>query len=327
MTTTLVCSSSGIQPKTTCCSVSGKDSHVVADCKSASFAGRSVSTLKSGVSSLANGISAFAHRTIIGISEVASDTNAVASFYRKLEKHVVNFIEVIAETPGKFTKMADCIRKAVSFIDFCQFAGDLNYFLRGGYKEARNDKGELVKEADNKVIIGARVAMAAADIGGTLLWFEEMGFYKLKNIAESIGGTRVFSFVPKVVASIPVVRDVSIFSRAANALGNLKLFGCITKASCLFVTLRALDLMYGLFAVDAAKRLVNAPTSYHRISAGLDLTSCISELVISALIFAGVTNVIGLGIAGTVGITMAVSSFLYRNSHSEELKLIEKKAV
>ena len=327
MTTPPVYSTTGILPQNGCCSAATKNAQDTSEGKSVGFAGRSISAIKSGTHSLTNFVSSFFHRTIIGLSDVAGDTNAVAAFYRKMEKHVVNLVEFATETPGKCSKMADCLRKAVSFIDFVQFAGDLKYFLTGGYKEERNEKGELVKAADTKTIIGARVAMAAADIGGTLLWFEEMGFYKLKDVAASIGSTRVFGCAPKIVSSIPVLRDITVLSRAANALGNLRLFSFITKASCLFVTLRALDLMYGLFAADAASRVINAPSSYHRISAGLDLSSYLSELTISALVFAGVTNVVGLGIAGAVCMTMALSSFLYRNSHKDELKLVENKAV
>lgn len=298
---------------------------ITAETKSPGFPGRAVSVIKTGVVSVADFVAAVAHRTIVGLADISKDTNAVVAFYRKMERHVVDLLEYLSDTPGKLGKMAEHMRRAVSFVDCFQLAGDLHYFLNGGYKEVRSENGKLEKEADNKVIIAARVATATADVGGTLLLFEELGFYKLNTIANAIGNTRLFSFVPKVVASIPVIRDVGILGRAANALGNLRIFGCLTKISCLFVTLRALDLMHGFYAIDAARRLVTGPSACHKISAGLDFTSSIGDLVLSALLFAGVTNVVGLGVIGAACITMTAASFLYRASHNAELKPVEKR--
>jgi hypothetical protein len=90
--------------------------------------------------------------------------------------------------------------------------------------------------------------------------------------------------------------------------------------NCLFITLRALDLGYALLAIDAGRRLLNAENVKQKVSAGLDLTSYLAELTLSAILLAGVTNVIGLGVAGSTCVALTVSSFLYRIANEKEIK-------
>lgn len=292
------------------------------------FIGRAVSaatsTVCSATNAAANAVVKTVQVTIKSISEVTSDTNAVATFYRKMEKHVIEFIEHINEFPGSFGKMAGTLKKAVAFIDFVQLAGDLNYVVNKKYKEKTDEKGNVIKLADSKAMIAAHAAMATADAGGALLWMQDLGFLNLSKTAEALGQVKLFSFVPNAVASVPSLQKIGFIERAAQAIGNFKVFGHLSKLSCLTVTLRALDLMYAFFALDAAQRIIKAPNATHRTSATLDLSSYISELVLSALLLAGVTNIVGLGIAGSTCIVTALTSFAYRVNHHEELKKFTK---
>lgn len=292
------------------------------------FIGRTVSAASSAVCSatetVANAAATTFQATIKGISEIASDTNTVATFYRKMEKHVIEFIEHVNEFPGTFAKMAGTLKKAVAFIDFFQLAGDLNYVVNKKYKEKTDEKGNVTKLADSSAMMAAHAAMATADAGGALLWLQDLGFLNLSKTAEALGQVKLFSFVPQAVASVPSLQKIGFIERAAEAIGNFKVFGHLSKLSCLTVTLRALDLMYAFFALDAAQRIIKAPSATHRTSASLDLSSYISELVLSALLLAGVTNIVGLGIAGTTCIVTALTSFAYRVSHNEELKKFTK---
>lgn len=314
-----VCSSNGMILSHNCCAEPASKKTRAPEDKIVQFAGRVVSTSQNGIIKGVKAVGSVAHGTVVSISSVASESTAIAGFYRKMEKHVLNLVEHSASIPGHLGKLAGSLRKIVSFIDFIQLFGDADYFVNRGYSEKRNEEGQLEKNADSKIIVSARVAMAAADVGGSLLWLEELGFFKLSQLASDLGKVRLFGFVPKVVASLPKVRDLPVVSRVANTIGNLNVFGSLAKLSCLSITLRALDLMYGLFALDAAKRIASAPSTPHRISASLDFVSYISELALSALLFAGFSNVVGLGIAGGTCVTMAVASFIYRNNHLAKL--------
>jgi hypothetical protein len=289
-----------------------------------SFIGRAVSaatsTICDATDAAANAVLKSVQVTVTTISNIAADTNTVATLYRKLEKHVIEFIEHVNEFPGAFGKMAGTMKKAVAFVDFVQLAGDVNYVVNQKYKEQTDEKGCVTKLADSNAMMAAHAAMATADAGGALLWMQELGFLNLSKTAQALGEVKLFSFVPKAVASVSALHNIEIIDRAAQAIGNFKVFGHLAKLSCLTVTLRALDLMYAFFALDAAQRIIKAPSTTHRTSASLDLSSYISELVLSALLLAGVTNIVGLGIAGTTCIVTALTSFAYRVSHQAELK-------
>jgi hypothetical protein len=250
-------------------------------------------------------------KTINGLHALSADSNATAAIFRKL-KHLFNLGEHLTNTKGSLTKCATFLNSHVGVIDFFQMAADAHYFVCGKFRQEKNSKGEVTKARDSNWMIGARLSLCAANTVGALLWLQEMG--------AKLGEFKAFSLVQKTVSSIPKLRDMPKLQKAAAAIGNIRIFGFLAGPNVLFFVLRGLDLGYALLAVDAGKRIHGATNSAQRTSAAIDISSYLSELVLSALLLAGVTNVIGLGVAGATCIALATSSFLYRVTHNKEIK-------
>lgn len=284
------------------------------------WCGRGISAVGTGVSVAGNGLLFAIQKVFSSVNLLTSDAPALAGVFRKLDQHVLRFFEHLGDSKGKLGQFSKFLGRNVAFIDFFQLVGDVNYFAAGRFKEKRNELGEIEKPRDKNIVIAGKLGFFAADFGGALLWLQEMSFISLSKAAVAIGEVRVFSFVPKAISSIPLLRDVSGLQRVANAVGEFRAFSFVKNLSCLSLTLRALDLAYALFAVEAGQRLLNAENKNQAISAGLDLSSYLAELTLNAIVFAGVTNVIGLGIVGVTCITFAVASFLYRVTHEKEIR-------
>jgi hypothetical protein len=256
------------------------------------------------------------------ISLVVADTPMVAGIFRKLDQHVLRFLEEVKNAPGSLSRFQLFIKHNVSFIDFVQLVSDVDYLAMGRFKEKRNENGEIVKTRDSNFLITGKASILAADVGGALLWLQEMGFYKLSNVAATMGEVRLFSAMPQAVSSIPVVRDLAQAHAIANVIGELRVFSFVKNLNCLFVTLRALDLAYACFAIDAGRRFFSAENINQKISAGLDFSSYLSELILSASLLAGATSVVGLGLGASTCIGLALTSFLYRLAYANEIKQI-----
>lgn len=283
------------------------------------WCGHSASVLKEGVLTFTNGVFSVAQKLFSSMNLVFSDTPSTAGFFRKLDHHVLRFLEHVGDAQGKLTTVQTFIKHNVAFIDFVQVIADVEYFVRGRFKASVNEKGEI-KPRDANAVIAGKFSFMVADTCGALLWLNEMSFISLSKAAAAIGEARVFNVVPKIVSSIPVLRDFSGLQKVANAIGEFRLFSFVKNTSLVFVTLRAIDLGYALFAIDAGRRLLNAKNSNQKISAGLDLSSYLAELTLSAIMLAGVTNVIGLGIVGTTCITLTLTSLFYRVAHEDKIK-------
>lgn len=276
--------------------------------KISAWSGRSISLIENGAKSISCKIVHLAQNVLVGLSALCEDTNALAALFRKLDKHVLRMFEQTARIPGYFDKFADSIRSTTGVIDFVQVAADADYFFNGKFKD------------DNKLSISAKIALTITDVGGSLLWLEEMSFFTLSKAAASIGNVRIFSFVPKLISSIPVIRDFAGLQRLAATIGNARIFSWISKISLGFIVERALTIGYLFLAAESIQRLIQPGNSYQKTQASLDLASYVSELALDALLTIGVTSVIGLGAVGSVCITFALSSFAYKLFHQDELK-------
>lgn len=286
-----------------------------------SWLGHGVSVVGSGFSTVAHGVFGAIQKQISGVQYIVTDSPATAGVFRKLDQHVLRLIEYVNNAPGSLTQFQLFIRRNVAFIDFVQLGADIHYFATGRLKETINANGEVEKEKDNYIMMSGKLSAFAANIGGSLLWFSEMGFLSLSKAAETIGEVRLFSVVPTIISSVPALKDYSGLQKIANTIGEFRVFGFLKHTHCAFVTLRALDLMNAFFAIDAGRRLLSAESKIKAISAGLDLSSYLAELTLSAIILAGVTNVVSLGVLGASCITLAVSSFIYRTAYEKEVKL------
>ncbi|HEV8051751.1 MAG TPA: hypothetical protein VGP47_04590 [Parachlamydiaceae bacterium] len=292
---------------------------VSAPTKVKNWCGRGASALSYGVSKASDGIVTVAQKMFSSMNYIFSDTSATAGFFRKFDHHILRFLEHVGNAPGKLSIAHTHIRRNVAFIDFVQVIADVEYFVRGKFKASVNEKGEI-KPRDTNAVIGGKFSFMVADMCGALLWLNEMSFISLSKAATAIGEARVFNVVPKIISSIPVLRDMSGLQKVAKAVGEFRLFSFVKNTSMLFVTLRAIDLGYALFAIDAGRRLLNASNDIQKISASLDLSSYLAELTLSAIMLAGVTNVVGLGIVGITCVTLAVTSALYRAKHEDQIK-------
>lgn len=285
----------------------------------ARWGGHCVSVVTGGVSAIGLLMLASVQYPLQGIHSIAADSNAIAAVFRKMDQHVLKCFEYLTDAKGGLNRLSNFLKSQVAFIDFTQMASDIYYFGCGKFREQRNERGEIVKQKDPDLVVAAKVSLSLANTGGNLLWLQEMGFLSLSKAAATIGEVRLFSAVPKIVSSLPVLRDMPALQNVAKSIGEFKAFGFINHVSCLPLVLRGLDLGHALLAIDASNRLAMAINDAQMISASLDLSTYLSELVLSAMVFVGVTNVISLGIAGMACITLVASSFLYRISHEKEI--------
>lgn len=265
--------------------------------------GLAVTLAKKGGGSIA----AAAQHTLHSLSKIALDAQKLSAVFGKLEKHVFKLAEQMVKAPGSLGTLSELLRRTASVIDRAQLASDIYYFSCGKFNE------------DTQPKVAARISLLAANIGGVLLWLEEMAFFNLSKAAAAIGEIRVFAFLPKIVSNIPGLCDLSRCQAIAKAIGEVRVFRIVAHIPLAFVTLRALDLMYLFLTADAAQRLADADNPCKRVHAGLDLSSYLAELTLSAMVFAGVANIIGLGAMGGVCITLTLSSFIYEANHKKEL--------
>lgn len=272
-------------------------------CQSATcnWRGRTVSTIKNGFESFFSKTVFVTQKTISTLGSIAADPNAIAGIFRRLNGQVFKAIEQLASIPGCCSKLRAVSGSAVGYIDALQVATDVDYFCKGNLKK------------DDNLKAASRVSLFIANAGWTLMWLEEMSFFSLSKAAAALGEVKLFSLVPKAVACIPLVRNVSGLQRLASAVGEIRVFGIFNKLSMNFIAGRALTLFYTFSAVDAIRTLAKADGSKHaKTQAGLDLSNYVSELALDAMLTVGVTNVIGLGAIGAVCMATAVSSFAYK---------------
>lgn len=284
------------------------------------WCGHATTAVKGKLHDAVEKIGLVAHITLNGLPDLRAASYDLVCGLRKFEKYCLEAIHHLSKTQVDFTVFARMLRNHIAVVDFLQLAKDADYFINQRYKEVRDENGNLVTVRDTFAAIGGNVASFVADIGGSVLWLEELGFLKLGQMADAIGKVKVFGCVPKLVSCVPVLGKLEVVSKAARAIGDLRVFSCIAKISLTFVTLRALDLMFAFFAIDSIMKYRKAENDPQKICAALHLSSYIAELALSALLLAGVTNLIGLGVLGGTAITLAFSAFFYRNAHSEEVK-------
>lgn len=233
--------------------------------------------------------------------EVVSDPNALTLIFRRLNGQVLNALALVKKIPNCFSKFRAATDSFVGFVDTVQLAGDVNYFYNRKYK------------ADNKLTVASRVALAVADVGGTLLWLQEMSFIKLSQTAKALGEVRLFSFVPKVISNTPYLRNMPNLAQKAAALGNMRVFSCLNTLSIGLVAGKALALYYLLSAVNSLKTLVKEGTPLDKKQARFDLLYNTTEFTLNTLLIIGVANTVGLGILGATCIATGLASFAHKS--------------
>jgi hypothetical protein len=235
----------------------------------------------------------------------AEDSSTLSCILRKLDRHLLAMIGEIRRSPAEyFKRFTTSIRAAAGVIDFTQVAVDIDYFVQRKFKK------------ESYSAITGKGMLTISDIGYACLWLEEMGVKAFKNAAVAIGQMRIFSFVPAITSSIPVLHNMPQLQKAATAIGNVRVFSVIGQISLQTVAERTLALAYAFLTLDAYQKLLDAIKNKDRVeitSAALETAYLLSELAIDGLVLIGYTSVIGLGAAAATCVALAVASLSYRS--------------
>lgn len=174
-------------------------------------------------------------------------------------------------------------------------------------------------QKDNKYTFFGRIALFATNILGTAAWLVDLGVLNLSKAAKAIGNVRLFSFVPKVISYIPGIRSMPLLQSVAAAIGNVRVFSFVARFSLCYLANRALTVSFIFFGADAYQRM-KQPGNYHQLTqAKWEFARCVSEVALDALVVVGVTSAIGLGLLGSACLFMAIKNFVYNIQHKKEL--------
>jgi len=288
------------------------------DSDSSLWSGRIVTTFKDGVSFAVTKTVGFASKTLTVAKYAVDDANMTATFFRKMDNQIIHMIAALrgvpADTWGKFR---EGMRSLVGVVDFAQLAVEIDYFTGCRFKKDCANKQYLQ--------IGAHTGFSVAELGGGTLWLNDLGLINLGEISAKVADAKIFSFIPKITAAIPGLRDSAVLHRIANSVGELRVLSFVNKISLISVTLRALALGYFFLAVDAITRIIDQTRSaVERTSATFDFSSFAAELVLDALILTGVTNIWGLGTAAVAAVIFGALSLAYRKENEKALEDAEK---
>lgn len=247
--------------------------------------------------------------TLLVTKEILNDSGNAGTVIRKISKDLLIFVEMYRSTPGFFDKLREGVKDMGGFMDVVLVAADANYFLKGSFVE------------DTKSYVAARLAMVVADVGGALLWFEEMGFFDLTKVAQSLGEVRLFKYVPAIVEHIPVIKNMEIAQHVAESLGEVKIFSVLTKISLEKVVNSSVCLVFGFLTLDAFLKMQDTSEAhkYLKTVLGIDSAYYAAELALTLAAFVGVTNVFGLGVLAASCVGLCVGKVVYSVIHKEQL--------
>lgn len=220
---------------------------------------------------------------------------------------VFSLIGKVAETDC-FVKLQGALCTVAGCFNLAQIANTIDYFINGRFKK------------DCKAVILGHIAFGVVTVSCALAWLAEMSVLSLSKAANTIGDLRIFSFVPKVVKNIPGLCDSVPFQKFAKSVGELRIFSCITKISIGVVISASVAIAYGFFAIEAFTRYFEAGANdVQKTSAALDATRYVFEVGYGVLGLC-TTNVITLGVAAGVVLTMGITAFVYKVLRENELE-------
>lgn len=216
--------------------------------------------------------------TLITLNAIKLDADAFCKVFRGLGYGFIVLKECGVEVLQKLnTRAAD----VVNLIDAVQIFSDIQYFA-------------TLQFLDDSIpqVIG-RTCLAAADVGGVLLWAEELGFGPSR-IAAAIGSVRCFSFI----TLIPLGHIVTGF----------------TGVGFFFM---GADAAWRLYQTVGKTTEEDPNLSVKRIKAALDLTWCglevigkITVLVTAVFITTAYAPLI-IGVLGVISAGVGLTAFVY----------------
>ncbi len=273
-----------------------------------------------GLSNTLHGISNKLQQVIGGVNNavvflfssikfINNDVNKFEQCCTKLGSYVIVMIEQLSNAPNYFSKLKRVLGATADNLNLVMLIGSIDYFFNARF------------QGQDKLTIAAMTTLAVVNVGGALMWLQQMGFCTLSTIAAAIGEVRVFSFVPAIVSNIPFLSNYTSLQAFAVRLGEARIFSCITSISIGTFVSKTLMLCYGFLAVEAFTRLfTQGETTVYKTAAGLDAIHYVAEVVFGGLVLSSAVGTIGLGITGGGCLFLTLTAFIYNITHSEELK-------
>lgn len=257
-------------------------------------------SLQKGASTIVQGSKRAMKGFVDVTAEIFDDTNHFAGTLKKLNKYVWDLIELIGKKPGLFDHFKTMFNPAIGCVDAWQVATDIRYFKTGKHKE------------DHPLAAHARLGICFANTAGALLWLNELGF-PLRNLATSIGNTRVFGFLPGLVRNIPGIRNVTFFKHAAQAIGNIRFFSIIKKIPLGSVVGGVMTIAFGLLSADSFLKWKDpTASSFDKKCAAIDTVLFALDSLLELLALVGVVSVIGMGVIGGVWLVLNIGVIAYK---------------
>lgn len=263
---------------------------------------RTINHVKCAVKTICIRTGEVAQKTLKVADRIVSDPNALASICRRVNFQVIEALDHLKKIPGYLGKFRMACGSFVGVVDAIQVIDDIKWLCTKQYKN------------DSDLKLASRMAVCVANVTETLSWLQNLSFIHLSRTAAALGEVRLFSFVPKVVAKIPLVRTIPIVMRSATWIGNAKVFSCLGRLSLGAIGGRAIMLYYMLSIADNIKTISKAETAFDKTQAALDISYCLSELTLTALLTLGIASVAGIGILGATSVVTGIASFAHKNS-------------
>ena len=241
-----------------------------------------------------------------GAKLLLQDVNKFEQCCAKFDR-IFTMIDTVKNT-NYFSKLKVSLGAAGGCLNLAQLAGTVDYFINNRFKQ------------EWWPLIAGNVSIAVVNVGWAMMWLQEMSLFTLSKAAEVVGNVKVFSFMPKLVESVPCFRASIAMQNIAKSMGELRIFSCITKISIGTFVSSALAIGYGFFAIDAFHRLfVTACNHEQTTHAALDASHYVAEVLYGVLALS-CTNVIVLGVAAGVAFSLGLSAFMYKIVREKELK-------
>lgn len=194
-------------------------------------------------------------------------------------------------------------------LDVGDLAADADHLINKRYQEYEKDPrtGEKIKKPVDKWALAATINLLVADVGGVLLWLDELVLINLSKISATIGqgfsklaaalGPRFTGFTASLAKSCPFL---------AKTIAKISLLNVLrTIVGAAFVCLIVHESVKMGQAIKAKE--------YHEMAISLlNIASYTAEVALKVLAIAGCTTVPGLVALGCVAAGMGLAAIVYK---------------
>lgn len=265
--------------------------------------------------SVGGGLKTVAHKIkVISIDtiRVAGDVVKERPRLGKVVKLTLSILTGVGHAVGNAFRGAGLIR-ALSItdglLDVGDLAADADHLINKRYQEYEKDPktGEKIKKPVDKWALAATINLLIADVGGVLLWLDELVLINLSKISATIGqgfsklaaalGPRFTGFTASLAKSCPFL---------AKMIAKISLLNVLrTVVGAAFVCLIVHESVKMSQAIKAKE--------YHEMAISLlNIASYTAEVALKVLAIAGCTTVPGLVALGCVAAGMGLAAIVYK---------------